>query len=307
MLRHQIGQLYAIADNKCQHFGRLVIVILHRQSGTSFFKYDASLVRDGCFYTGLLLANETGSDEDVTACLSALRDMRWGFSKSAEREHSLSMIWEQSMTKGNRGENIRKGSLLPQDSPSNQPSFASTVTTPDGDRIRNPPPPLLISTVGIMQDVSAPTTAVTEDGGWSSSSNGLGTRSHRSASGSPPFLNANPKLESLDTSLMLAPLTEQTSLAAPLYYPPVTEIDGNFAYTVSPGSAGQSPHDFTPPRSSAGMSTSSVSSFTESYIDGNATPFFVSPPGSARGPGEDTHKGSGYHVNYNTNQFYTSP
>lgn len=311
ILRNQTASLYNVADARCQHFGRLVIAILHRQSGTSFFKYDASLVRDGCFYTGLLLAGDSGSDEDITVCLSALRDMRWGFSKSAEREQTLTMVWEQRCaTKGSRRDSaFRKCTLISQDSSSSQSSFASTVTTPDEDCMRNPPPPLLIHTSGMLHDPSAPNTAVTEDSGWSSSSNGLGPRSHRSLSRSPPFLTTNPKLESLESSLILAPLGEHGGLTAPLYYPPVTDIDGTFAYTVSPGSgasAGQSPHDFTPPRSSTGVSTSSVSSFHDGYLDGGPQ-FFVSPPGSARGPGEESHKGSPYHVNYNTNQFYTSP
>lgn len=37
-----------------------------------FFEWGASLVRDGTYYTAMLLARSGGSDEDVAICLQAL-------------------------------------------------------------------------------------------------------------------------------------------------------------------------------------------------------------------------------------------
>ena len=37
-----------------------------------FFEWDASLVRDGTFYTAKLLAQTCGSEEDIAICLQAL-------------------------------------------------------------------------------------------------------------------------------------------------------------------------------------------------------------------------------------------
>ncbi|KAF8969907.1 hypothetical protein BDZ97DRAFT_1793314 [Flammula alnicola] len=78
------------------------------------FRWDAGLVRDGCFFAGYLAANIDGElleipsgddkqedtnshltvDESVSVCLTALATMRWGFSKSEEREETIRMIWD---------------------------------------------------------------------------------------------------------------------------------------------------------------------------------------------------------------------
>ncbi|KAF8078106.1 hypothetical protein FPV67DRAFT_1405405 [Lyophyllum atratum] len=80
------------------------------------FKWDAGLVRDGCFFAGFLTASiegdtidlttEDGEDnlsrsrsrmtveEGVALCLTALSDMKWAFSRSEEREETVRMIWE---------------------------------------------------------------------------------------------------------------------------------------------------------------------------------------------------------------------
>jgi hypothetical protein len=75
------------------------------------FRWDAGLVRDGCFFAGYLAASFDGEyldtsneddkqedlitvDDSVSICLSALATMRWGFSKSEEREETIRMVWE---------------------------------------------------------------------------------------------------------------------------------------------------------------------------------------------------------------------
>ncbi|KAH9997486.1 hypothetical protein BJV77DRAFT_941252 [Russula vinacea] len=87
-------RLLKIADARCHEVVRRVVAIIRQHLGTPFFEYDASLVRDGCFFAGFLLAGEGGSDEDVQTCLQALREMRWAFSKGEEREKTVRMIWE---------------------------------------------------------------------------------------------------------------------------------------------------------------------------------------------------------------------
>ncbi|THG99635.1 hypothetical protein EW026_g2735 [Hermanssonia centrifuga] len=84
----RILRLHDKAKLRCQSVVRDVVAIIQRNLGTSFFQYDASLVRDGCFFAAFLLAGETGSSEDVEACLQALNEMRWVFSKSEERMHT---------------------------------------------------------------------------------------------------------------------------------------------------------------------------------------------------------------------------
>lgn len=304
----QVTQLHSLAENKCQHFAHLVINIARRHIGSSFFEYDASLVRDGCFLAGVLLAGDSGTEEELNTCLQALRDMRWAFSKSDEREHTLKMVWEQRLTadtlRREDGE-LRRSNPSQHDSSSGPSPFTSSNSTPES-RLRHPPPPLLIAHAsGTLHD-SAPNTAVTDDGWMSNLS--YGTSSHRSSSGSPPFVAAVQKTETIEPALM------------PIFYPQaMTDMD-TFAYSVVPSasvSPPRSPHDFTPPRSSTGMSTSSVTYPENTYFDsttGTTQLFTISSPGSARGAVDGTvsgslpsDKGGSYPVNYNASQFYVTP
>lgn len=69
--------LHTIAESKCQDIIQHVVFLVRRHLGTSFFEYDASLVRDGCFFAGYMLAGEDGTDEQMDTCLRALSEMRW--------------------------------------------------------------------------------------------------------------------------------------------------------------------------------------------------------------------------------------
>lgn len=71
-----------------------IVTLIRRHLGSSFFQYDASLVRDGCFYAGLCLARDSGTEEDIRTCVQALEEMRWAFSKSEERIATLKWAWE---------------------------------------------------------------------------------------------------------------------------------------------------------------------------------------------------------------------
>jgi hypothetical protein len=202
------SRLLKIADARCHEVVQRVVVIIRQHLGTPFFEYDASLVRDGCFFAGFLLAGEGGSDEDVQTCLQALRQMRWAFSKGEEREKTVRMVWES-----------RKGSSA-RPCTSTSPILTTPVfdLQPAGTQFlrthsqRPHPPPLSIpplsSTSGLRGlDSSAPTTACTEDSSWASplsttssgphspidgplvsgSTGGSPSSTFVSSNGSPPF------------------------------------------------------------------------------------------------------------------------
>lgn len=307
----QIQQLHAHADDRCQHFAHLVVQIVRKLLGNGVFEYDASLVRDGCFYAGVSLAGESGTEDEVKTCIQALREMRWAFSKSDEREHTLKMVWDQRISTERRRLELRRNELSIPDSTSTSP-FTSPDSVPDFNESHSRfPPPLLISHTTRGLHDSAPNTAGTEDG-WTVASNAsFGTHSHRSSSGSPQFIQPQ-KVEVIDSALILAPVGEQT-MNAPVY---CHQISDTFAFSIAPSttSAPRSPHEITPPCSSAGLSTSSVS-YQDTYLDPSGpTLFSVSPPGSARGVGDAStttplplDKNAPYHVSYNGGQFFTTP
>lgn len=72
-----LARLHAIAEAKCRDVAQHVVSLVCRHLGTSFFAYDASLVRDGCFFAGYTLLSDEGSDEQSEICLRALSEMRW--------------------------------------------------------------------------------------------------------------------------------------------------------------------------------------------------------------------------------------
>jgi len=116
--RGVIQRLYSIAQSKCHYLVRTVVSIIKQHLGTSFFQYDAFQIRDGVFFAGLLLANDgIGSVEDINLCVGALREMRWAYSKSEEREQSVRMVW-QAKGSGSRHEPT---SVLPSSYPPSYP------------------------------------------------------------------------------------------------------------------------------------------------------------------------------------------
>jgi len=114
-----IQRLYSIAQSKCHFLVRTVGTIIKQHLGTSFFQYDAFQIRDGVFFAGLLLANDgIGSTEDINLCISALREMRWAYSKSEEREQSIRMVW-QAKGSGSRHE---PNPIIPSSYPPSYPA-----------------------------------------------------------------------------------------------------------------------------------------------------------------------------------------
>jgi hypothetical protein len=240
-------RLLKIADARCHEVVRRVIVIIRQHLGTPFFEYDASLVRDGCFFAGFLLAGEGGSDEHVQICLQALRQMRWAFSKSEEREKTVRMVWES-----------RKGS-------STRPSSLSTPTfelQPAGTHfLRNhslrplPPPlsiPSLSSASGLsILDTSAPTTACTEDGSWASPLSAGSSSPHSpienplggspsstlvSSNGSPPFFTLAQGPTPI-SQISAGVKADSHRHSPPLMFYPYTDT-GHYTFTTPPPSGG---------------------------------------------------------------------
>ena len=117
--RGVIQRLYSTAQSKCHYFVRTVVSIIKQNLGTTFFQYDAFQIRDGVFFAGLLLANDgIGSTEDINLCVSALREMRWAYAKSEEREQSVRMVW-QAKGSGSRHEPTP---ILPSSYPPSYPA-----------------------------------------------------------------------------------------------------------------------------------------------------------------------------------------
>lgn len=115
--------LHAIATRTCFRLLPCALSIikfhLSRQErnpdGPGLFRWDAGLVRDGCFFAGFMAASMEGdtfddtagdrdfkqedgrrldAEEGVALCLAALAEMRWGFSKSEERAETIRMVWD---------------------------------------------------------------------------------------------------------------------------------------------------------------------------------------------------------------------
>ncbi|TFK76606.1 hypothetical protein BDN72DRAFT_831189 [Pluteus cervinus] len=108
-------RLHSIANHKCYRLLPKVIRVMkgHLSSGTrsALFQWDSGLVRDGCFFAGLLSATIDGEipdderyrregdggpitgEEGVCLSLSALEEMKWAFSNSEERQNTISMAW----------------------------------------------------------------------------------------------------------------------------------------------------------------------------------------------------------------------
>jgi len=159
-----VVRLHSKANTRCQAVIRHVVSILRRNLGTQFFQFDAALIRDGCFYAGFLLAAESGNGDDIETCLQALREMRWTFSKSEDREQTLRMVWESRLTQ------TRSRSF--SNSPTDDLVRLSTIDFPFARRplarpISVPPLSLSLCTIpSVLASTSAPSTACSSSTDW---------------------------------------------------------------------------------------------------------------------------------------------
>jgi hypothetical protein len=282
------ARLLKIADARCHEVVQRVVIIIRQQLGTPFFEYDASLVRDGCFFAGFLLAGEGGSDEDVQTCLQALRQMRWAFSKGEEREKTVRMVWESR-----KGSNTRPCT-------STSPTLTTPVfeLQPAGTHFlrthshRPHPPPLSIpplsSTPGLRGlDTSAPTTACTEDSNWASPLSATSSGPHSpidaplvpgsaegspsstlvSSNGSPPFFAlAQGPMPFAQMSTGIKSDTQRHS--PPLMFYPCSDTGH---YTFTPPPSGGCLSALTGAQSSS-SSVAQVRSLSSSILSSSPTP-----------------------------------
>ncbi|WVR07145.1 hypothetical protein IAU60_004186 [Kwoniella sp. DSM 27419] len=91
----RVQHLLDIAKSKCDVKTRQIMEIIRHHVGTRFFEWDASLVRDGTYYTAILLARAGGSDEDIKICIRALNELRWAHAKAWERSAELRRDWQE--------------------------------------------------------------------------------------------------------------------------------------------------------------------------------------------------------------------
>jgi len=127
-------ELHATATRKCLSLLPLVLRIIkfHLSEekglhGAGLFKWDAGLVREGCFFAGFLAASTEGDtidfptedrsevhihsrnswsvEEAVNISLTALADMRWVFSKGDERQETIRMVWNSRNSGRNSSRN----------------------------------------------------------------------------------------------------------------------------------------------------------------------------------------------------------
>ncbi|CUA75867.1 Protein Ycf2 (chloroplast) [Lotus japonicus] [Rhizoctonia solani] len=140
----KLTRLHAIAEGKCQDVAGQIVTLIRRHLGSSFFQYDASLVRDGCFYAGLCLARDSGTEEDIRTCVQALEEMRWAFSKSEERIATLKWAWENRQV--DEEERLWSAQVRPDSAPGGDNGYGGMPTVdsllrtnsdPTGTLLRN--------------------------------------------------------------------------------------------------------------------------------------------------------------------------
>ncbi|KAL4065387.1 hypothetical protein V8B97DRAFT_1868574 [Scleroderma yunnanense] len=136
--------LHAYAVRRCRVFLPRVIDILKRHlafSSSGFFAHDTGLIRDGCFFAGMLLTQsdlegdagvdikcsdgtrwDTDLEEGVDVCLRALGQISWVYANSHEQIKSLRAHWEARIHRDNEClQNDSRDFVGRQSSPSQYP------------------------------------------------------------------------------------------------------------------------------------------------------------------------------------------
>ncbi|KAI0053838.1 hypothetical protein FA95DRAFT_1551599 [Auriscalpium vulgare] len=255
-------RLLRVANSKCHELVKHVVAIARGHLNTSFFEYDAALVRDGVFYAGYFLASDSGSDEEIQVCLQALHQMRWVFAQNEDKEKAVRMAWGARKASDSRHSSIST-TLSPAD-------FDAFVAKPGqiggGDAQRPIPTPLSIPPFSstsldfsMIAESSAPSTASTEDGLWASpplsAATSSGTHSphdeplaaslraspastRMSAGGSPSFFTAAPLHPSPFSRASPGSSADSTRLSPPLMFFPNTSDLGTYTFAPSTQASG---------------------------------------------------------------------
>lgn len=214
------------ALQRCRKYLPQVIEMVqrHLKVPSSFFAYDTGLIRDGCFFAGLLLAQSdrldgervgmewnTDWEEGVAACLQALGEVRWVCvnSRGEGQEETLKAEWEARIERETSQRQTQRSpsALTIKQSPGHSPCLDDDTPLPcspstsqlrtlslvaAGGQVRPLLPPLSVS---FPHDDSGPDTTLTDcSGGWepytppSTSGSLTGTLvTHRSLSPVSPF------------------------------------------------------------------------------------------------------------------------
>jgi hypothetical protein len=217
------NHLHGPAARRCFALLPTIISILQTHSPvdkyektSAMFSWDSGLVRDGCFYAGYLAASmdrefldipDEGKQEDdstrlsideaVSFCLDAIAAMRWGYSKSDERQDTIRLIWENRKIK-QQGQDSSQNAIYDLDRPQaitfNSSSNSLNLQVPS-HLSSLLPPPISIPRRSVQ---SAPNTACSTDGrglnGWPTyTPPGTATSITTSSGvGSPVFANMPP-------------------------------------------------------------------------------------------------------------------
>ncbi|KAI0063471.1 hypothetical protein BV25DRAFT_434001 [Artomyces pyxidatus] len=160
-------RLLRAADAKCHERVHDVVSIIRLHVGTAFFEYDTTLVRDGCFYAGYLLAGERGEEADVQVCLQALHQMRWAFAKGEEKERTIRMAYEARKMVSARHSPIA-ASLVPATFDLYPKSLQTTTDRPIPPPLSIPPLSSGPMDISAITDLHTPSTASTEESTWAS-------------------------------------------------------------------------------------------------------------------------------------------
>ena len=145
-----IAELHHYAAQKCNAILPIVLSIIRRHTqarASLLFRYDTDLVKDGCSFAALLLANSDLDDSGLTSglhssinveeglgiCAQALDAMRWAYSANDRAKQTLLSVWEARKTRDRvRTESSHQESStawLPPPS-SSSPWFHSPSPTP---------------------------------------------------------------------------------------------------------------------------------------------------------------------------------
>ncbi|KAG6817097.1 hypothetical protein H0H87_012865 [Tephrocybe sp. NHM501043] len=305
--------LHVIATRKCLDLLPIVLRIIKfhlTQDERGLFRWDAGLVRDGCFFAGFLAANVDGdsidvedddqargrgrlsTEESVALCLTALAEMRWGFSRSEEREETVRMMWDNRKVGRNTGRyslnSFGRAGYSESTYRKPMPPIQVPPYTSHGYPMASHDRPLLPPLRSPRRAESAPSTAYTTTGqganGWpsytppgtaTSVATSAGTGVSVSARGSPLF-------NSITTAMPY-----KSEMHEPFYHVPADMDQFSFHAPVGPG-MNDGPgignghyHHRDPPSSAHSIHSTSSSTYLDPGVFSGAGPAMVHTAGDA--------------------------
>ncbi|KAG6917794.1 hypothetical protein DXG01_001066 [Tephrocybe rancida] len=319
--------LHVIATRKCLDLLPLVLRIIKfhlTQDERGLFRWDAGLVRDGCFFAGFLAASidsdaadsddddqrgrgRLAAEEGVALCLAALSEMRWGFSRSEEREETVRMIWENRKVGRNTGRytlnSFGRAGYADSTYRKHMPPIQTPPYTSHGyPTMSGHDRPLLPPLRSPRRAESAPSTAYTTNGqggnGWpsytppgtaTSVATSAGTGVSVSARGSPLF------------NSVAAPMSYKSEVHEPFYHVPADMDQFSFHAPAGPG-MNDGPiignghyHHRDPPSSAHSMHSTSSSTYLDPGVFSGSGSSMVHPASDAHNCSQFGEDCNGYY------------